>query len=212
MMKHVLVALATFPMIAGATDLASSLAPGTLEVTGFTLVDASTGSSESRIGGASETVDYTDFNLLTGALYYVLRDLGLGLHAGYGYSKSELLGSTFRSSDYSVGPLVSYAVPVAPQLALVGSADGSWIRRTSKSSGRAEETSKGYGFGLQAGVKYFPAKPVSLDAGLAWRWQRVEVPGIGLFTGTSLTTGTATVTATSLGLRLGVSVYFGGGR
>jgi hypothetical protein len=207
MLKHVLVALATFPMIAGASDLASSLAPGTLEVTGITFLDASTGSSESTLAGATATVDSTNFNLLTGALYYVVQDLGLGLHVGYGYSKSEFQGSTFSSSDYSVGPLVSYAVPVAPQLALIGSADGSWIRRTSSSSGRADDTSNGYGFGLQAGVKYFPAKPVSLDAGLGWSWQRFEEDGLGLANGPKVT-----VTSTSLGLHLGVSVYFGGGR
>jgi hypothetical protein len=65
-----------------------------------------------------------------------------------------------------------------------------------------------YGFGLQAGLKYFPANPVSLDAGLGWSWQRVEEDAPSFAASPSK----VTVTSTSLGLHLGVSVYLGGGR
>lgn len=206
MLKHVLVALATFPMIAGASDLASSLAPGTLEVTGITFLEAGTGSDESKGGGVTASADSTSVSLLTAAQYYVLPNLGVGLHLGYGYFTADFQGSSFTDTDYSIGPVVTYAVPVAPELALFGSADGSWLYRRSSSSGSADHTMDGYGFGLRAGVKYFPARRVSLDAGLGWSWQRFEQPG--LLPGSP----DVTTTSTRLGLHLGVSVYFGGGR
>ena len=66
-------------------------------------------------------------------------------------------------------------------------------------------TTNGWGFGLQAGLKWFPVTAVSFDGGLGWSWSRLERSATPIIS-------KATTTSSSLGLDVGVSVYFGGGR
>jgi hypothetical protein len=211
MMKTILAALAAFPMAAGAADLASHVAPGTVEVTGTSSLGLSSASVDTESGGAKGSTDTTDVGLAAGALYYVAPNVGVGVHGGYGYRRAEFLGTHVSSWDLSVGPIVSYQVPVAPQLALFGRASGSWIHGSASTFGLSsgggatsgpDVTTNGWGFGAQAGLKWFPVKAVSFDGGLGWSWSRVEQ--------TAPLTSKLTSTSSNLVLDVGISVYFGG--
>lgn len=203
MKQQLLAALALFPMIAGAADLA----PGTLEVAGTTALGFSSVSSDSERNGSTDTVDATALGGITSVLYYLAPNIGVGLSGGYGYTKAESATMTSKTSSLSFGPAVSFQVPVAPQLALFGRGHLDLIRGSSTvtrsgvpSSSTVKATFDGHQLGLQAGLKYFPIPAVSFDAGLAWTRHRLEDDS----------SPSATETTTNLGVNVGVSVYFGG--
>ena len=205
MMKTSL-ALAAFPLLAGASELA----PATVEIKGTSFLSLSAASTDTKSGGQSVTSDSLALGGDVGGLYYVLPNFGLGIHGGYDYSRFKANGITTTSDALSVGPLVSYQFPVAPRLAIFQRAQGSWIHGSSSTSGGSPGlattfdgrlTTRGYGFGLQAGVKYFPVKAVSLEAGLGWSLTHVENDGFP---------GKVTSDSSRFGLDVGLSIYFGG--
>lgn len=212
MKTQLLAALAAFPLVAGAADLA----PGTFELAGTSILDLGTGSTEYKANypGTLSKVDHTQANVGLAGLLYVLPNFGVGVTASYDYSKSSVDGLSSIVRTVSAGPVLSWQVPLADRVAVFGRASTTLIRgATNGAYVEKPEDMSGYGFGLQAGLKYFPVRAVSLDAGPAWSWTRISYD-VSVPTGPGFAMQDVTVTSTTrnLGLQAGVSVYFGGGR
>lgn len=216
MKKTLLAALAAFPFLAGAADLSA----GTVQVSGASALGLGGGTSEFTYGGRTTKTTSAVLGLSTTAFFHVARNLGVGLAGAYSRSTSTTkdgsitatvnnTASAFAdvkdtSSWFSVGPAVSYQLPIAETLALFGQVEGGWVRGSgSYSSGNttSDYTVKGLLLGTEAGVRFFPAASVSLDAGLTWSWRKQTQDSPA-----------TTTRASSVAAIAGVSIYFGGDR
>jgi hypothetical protein len=208
MKKTLLAAVAAFPFLAGAADLSA----GTVQLSGSSALGLGGGTSELTYRGRTTTTTSAALGLSTTAFFHVARNLGVGLFGAYSRSTSTTKdGSTTAtvndeetSSWFSVGPAVSFQLPVAEKLSLFGQVEGGWVRGSgSYSSGNrsSDYTTKGLVLGTEAGVKFFPAASVSLDAGLTWTWRKQTQDSPD-----------TTTRASNVAAIAGVSIYLGGGR
>jgi hypothetical protein len=194
-MKKIIFALAMVPMLARA-----EVAQGTFELSGGSNLGFSSGSRKTEIGGASGTVDTTDYGLSATGLYYVSPNIGIGGRLEYGYSAEKANGVTDGLSTLIIGPAIAAEAPVAPQFAVFGLAQLGYASTTQSTTGFADVKASGYGFGLDVGVKYFVVKNFSFNAALAYQYANVETDE----------TVKRKITTSDVGLNLGLSVYFGG--
>lgn len=197
MTKKILVALALFPMAA----FASGITPGTVELKGGTNLGFLSGSSKSDPGGS--TTDVTQYGVDGTGLYYVTPNLSVGAQLQYGSETFKFEGGGERGqTDLRIGPAVAYEQEVAPQIAVFGLGTIGYVSSTETATGSPDDTFSGYGIGLEAGVKYFIAKPVSLNAALAYDYAKLSGDSIGGVTPERTDSG--------FGLKFGISVYLGG--
>jgi hypothetical protein len=195
-MKKILVALAMFPMVAAAHDLA----PGTFELSGGSNLGLNGGSVKTSVGGVSDTTDTSNYALSATGLYYVMPNFGVGLTLDYAADNQKFSdGTKDNLSSFLLGPAVSFEVPLAPQFSFFGRGDIGYVSATRDTGVSVNAT--GWGLGLEAGVKYFPVKVISFDAGLGYQYRSVSTDQ----------TPAQDITTTGFGLNLGLSVYFGGG-
>lgn len=190
MMKRVLVALAMFPLVAQANELSV----GTFELSGATSFGAHTGSIEVTDGGS---VDTTDYGLSAAGLYYFTPNVAVGLSVDYSNSKEKANGFENGFSTLLLGPAIGFDFSVAPKLSLFGRGMIGYASSTFTETGSPDITPTGFGFGLEAGVKYFPVTSFSFDAGVGYDWVRLKEDPVE-------------VTTSGVGVNLGLSVYFGG--
>lgn len=207
-MKALLVAVAALPVIALAADHAD-VAAGAVELSGATALSFSTGSTKVKpdAPGATEVkTDTTEYGVDAAAFYYVVRNVGLGLSVGYDNQKEETGAADQRAWMLMLGPAVSVQLPVAPRLAVYGRGTLGYAASRTWGEDVPDLKANGYGFGLEAGAKYFPVAQLSVNVGVAYAYAKLTTD--------ATTTPTVTipkVDATSSGLTVsaGLSVYFG---
>ena len=188
-MKRILVALAMFPLVAHAEELSA----GTFEVSGDSNLGFKTGSVKSNGGGS---IDTTDFGLSATGLYYATQNVGVGLSFSYGNSSQKEAGIEQGVSTFLLGPAIGLDFAVAPQFSIFGRGKLGYASSTFSGTGVSDLTASGFGFGLGAGVKYFPTRTLSFDAGIAYDWTKIEHDS-------------SSVTTSGFGFNLGISVYLG---
>lgn len=181
-MKKTLLTLLAMGIIPN-TLSAHNINTGTIEVTGGTNLNFS--SSEVDQNGNDTDVD--EFGLSVTSLYYVAPNLGVGLH--WEYESSEIGNND--SSETLIGPAVAFNIPIAPKmsvkpLAYIGLVDGE--------NGATDYD--GTEWGLGANLNYFIRDNISIDAGIVYSSQDVDIDGGGDFKVTGFTTA------------VGLSVYF----
>lgn len=186
----ILVALALFPVLASANEVST----GTFELSGGSSLGFKSGSIEVKDG---ETTDTTDYGASVSGLYYVTPMVGVGATLQYSNSKEKTAGVETGLSTLLVGPAVGLDVPVAPQLSVFGRGAVGYASSTRTETGRPDFDLTGWGFALEAGVKYFVVKSFSVDAGVGYEWTKLKKSPVE-------------VTTSDLGVNLGLSVYFGG--
>jgi predicted porin len=197
MMKKIVVALAMVPMLARA-----DLAAGTFELSGGTNLGFSSGSSKVEQSGVSDTTDKTDYGLNTTGLYYVIPNLGVGLTLNYGYAgEKSPAGAKSSTSTFLVGPALGYELPVTHEVAVFGLGQVGYASSKLTEDGSPNVSASGFGFGVEAGAKYFLVKNFSFNAALRYEYQQVKTDE----------TVKRTLTDSGFGLNVGLSVYFGGG-
>ncbi len=189
MRKQILVALALFPVVAYA-----EITPGTLEVSGNSSLGFNAGTIDVKSGQSTDT---TDFGFAANGLYYLTPNIGLGVTVDYSNSTTKSAGVEHGLSTLLFGPAVAVDYPVAQQLSLFGRGMFGYASSKYTETGSPDVTPSGFGFGLEAGVKYFPVKNFSLDAGIGYDWVRLKEDPVE-------------VTNSGFGVNVGLSVYFGG--
>ncbi|HEX9241843.1 MAG TPA: porin family protein [Anaeromyxobacter sp.] len=194
-MKKLFALLALFPVAA----FAQAIDPGTLELSGETSLSFLSSSIDVKSGGATTSGDQQNWDLRGSGLYYVAPNIGVGATLSY-QSETLKVDGIFdnKTSTFTVGPAVGVTFPVAPQVAVFGR--GSIVyAESSMNFGGGDVNSSGWGIGLEAGVKYFPVKAISLDAGVAFQYLSL----------TGDTSPSVDISSTGIGVNVGVSVYFG---
>jgi opacity protein-like surface antigen len=202
-------AAALLPVLASA-----EIAAGTIQVSGATNLSALTGTQEVTIStpGVPDEIQKTDhwnFNLETGALYYLTPMIGVGFDLGYASDAREekWRGEKTTFTDLFIGPKAGIDLPVAEKLSVFGDLSIGLVRHTLEfedlvnSLNNEKHTANGFGFGIGAGVKYFVVPALSLDAGLSYKYESYSYD----FQGSSYD-----VKDGNFGLVVGVSGYFGG--
>lgn len=202
MMKKLIVALALFPAAAFA-----NVSTGTFELSGGTSLGLASTSQKTELGGLSEKTDVTQFGLGGTGLYYVTEHVAIGGRLGYLSTEVKYpAGDKQESGQLFLGPAVAVETEIAPQVSVFAVGSLGYVSDKTKSTdvGGAvtEDNGSGPGLGLEVGAKYFVVKNVSFNAALAYDWAKLSMD--------STPAGTPTRTDSSLGVNLGVSVYFGG--
>jgi opacity protein-like surface antigen len=208
MMKAIIVALASLP-VAGLAENVSDLSPGAIEISGDTTLRISKGSTKVDSDQSAATAVKTDtgeYVLDASGFYYVTTNVGLGLSISYEKETEETGANDQRMQMLVLGPAVSLHFPIAPALAVFGR--GMLGYATSRTWGENVPDLKGtgYGYTLQAGVRYFPVAQISLNAGASYAYAKLTTDDV-----TTPTGPVPGVDATSKGLTVfaGLSVYFG---
>ncbi len=206
-MKRILVVLAMVPMFAQAAELA----PGTLQVTGSSSLGFGVGSTKTTVGTESEKIDTSGFGLGATGLYYVIKDLGVGLDLSYASETTKFPATAggdnkLGTSTLQIGPAVEYDYPIAEKASLFGLGSIGYVTSTDTETVDGlvmpDVNRSGYGLKLGVGARYFVAKSFSLDALLGYQYQKLteDVPA-----GTK-----PEITTSGFGVNVGLSVFFGG--
>ena len=180
-------ALAVLPALAAARELP----PGTFEVGAGT--NLSFGSAKTEVNG-TELMDTSSTAFSGDGLFYLARNVGLGLGLSYDHTKVETpTGSTSESTQWMFGPELKVNVPLAPatSLLLVGA-----LGRTKLDEDGAE--ADGWAWEVGAGLRLFPAEFVSLDVLLDYSHAGVTDDAGNDYTAAGWNVG------------VGFSLYFGG--
>jgi hypothetical protein len=195
-MKRMFVALAMLPMLAQAAELN----PGTIEVTGGSNLGLEFGSVDRT--GATEKTKTTDFGLDLTGLYYVTKNIGVGLNAGYAFSSEKLGDAKDTLSALLIGPAVGFDYAVAPKASVFGIANVGYASgKLTEDDGvdEIETKTSGFGFGLAAGAKYFLTNSFSLNGSVGYDWLKLTNDDV---------TPEDETTVSGFGVDVGLSVYF----
>lgn len=187
MLISVLAALALAPFAAQARNLS----PGTFELSGSTQLGFSTTSTE--VDGDPNDFDQDIWTVHGSGLVYIAPNLGVGLVLGhqnvettYGLDKTESSTTTF-------GPAIGFNVSLAPQLSLKLNGNLVFARGS-----QDDLDMDGFGWGVGAGLSFFPVSYLSIDAGLGYQALYLEDDVNRDWDISGLNVG------------VGLSVYFGG--
>ncbi len=205
----VLLAVAVLPLLTSARELT----PGTIELSGSSLLGLSTGSSKETIEMTGmpnmiATTDKTFFDFEASGLYYLTPVIGVGLDLGYSSEKSKLAPETITDSQSFIGVRAGIDVGLAEKVSFYGDASvgraalSQELEDTSDPTANYTHDYSGIGLRLGAGIKYFVVPPVSLNAGLVYRLSSISAdiaPGVK-----------QTLRDSDFGLAVGISVYLGG--
>lgn len=197
------------PTLAAASDIK----PGAIEVSGRSMLDLSSGSQETKRAEtglptvATDKHDISKVGLEAGALYYLTRNVGVGLVLGYERTKDKdkLNAVTLTDSLLTIGPKVGVDFGIAEKLSVFGDADLVYATGNHKEQDPTAPTVtwdvSGFGFGLAAGLKYFPLAALSIDVGVDYRYLKVKGDVTPLIQDTTTKSG--------VGGFAGLSFYFG---
>ncbi len=156
---------------------------GTIEVSGganFTFASATVDQN-----GNDTDVDGTELSI--DGLYYVAPNLGVGIH--WEYESSE--AGNQDSSETIIGPAIAFNIPIAPKMSVKPLA---YIGLVNGEEGRNDYD--GMEWGLGASLNYFIRNDISIDAGVGYVSQDVDIDGGGDYK------------RTGFGTTVGLSVYF----
>lgn len=160
--------LALLPALAGARDLG----PGTFELSGGTNLNFGSRTYEltnPAFVGKYE-VDESTFALNTDALFYVVRNLGVGLALQYQKTEWDDGVDEWESSYSFIGPEVKYNLAVAPSVSIIF---GGGLGRLAFTDLDGEDAD-GWGLTLGAGARFFVVDAVAFDATLNYLTGSVE--------------------------------------
>jgi len=191
MIRSILVLAALLPSVA----LAGSHA-GALKLSGQAGFAFSSGKTTAD-GAPGELKSTAQSGRLDG--YYLFHaNFGAGAWLEYASAKLESGGVTFvDQQDLLAGPALTVEYPVSPELYLF--AEGAYLfGKTTKTADGEESSESTQGFGVGAGLAWFPVHAVSLDLGVRYSSMKAKEQGL-------------TLTTATFGLQVGFSVYFGGG-
>jgi hypothetical protein len=208
MTKWIVAALVMLP-VASFAEGPADISAGAFELGGDTELNYLTGSSKHVYDapGATETkVDQTATKIDATAIYYVERNIGIGLSASYDRQTLEFEGDEQTSSALVIGPAISLQLPIAPQVALFGRGMVGLASGKMTETGNSDTKITGYALALQAGIKYFVVTQVSFDFGLGYQFQKATFESRTTPSGTIPKLDSRT---SSVGVGVGLSVYFG---
>lgn len=204
-MKKAIVALAMmFPFVASAIQPSA----GVFQLKGSTTVGYSSESNEVKLSdGSKEKTDTTRLNAEVQGLYYLAPGIGVGLVLGYTTETQKSGGQKLITDTTLIGPAVGLDYALTPEVGLfaeaaVGYSAGSRELDPATTLFPEKFSYSGYGFELVGGLKYFLERHFSFDLGVSYTYLSMESD--------QDVYGKPTVKDGSLGVNLGVSVYFGG--
>jgi len=181
-MKKTLLTLLAVGIIPN-TLSAHNINTGTIEVTGG--ANLTFGSGETKQNG--DSTDAKGTKLSVNSLYYVSPNLGVGLHWEY---ESAEVGNN-DSSETIIGPAVAFNIPIAPKMSVKPIA---YFGLVNGESGTTDYD--GTEWGLGANLNYFIKENISIDAGIIYSSQDVDIDGGGDYKASGFITA------------VGLSVYF----
>ena len=176
--------------LAPAVATASNLEAGVVQVSGG--LDLSYSSTTTEAEGF-EDQDDSVFTLQGDALFYAVRNLGIGLFVSFQDSSSEEGAITFDQQTTIIGPIAAYNLSIAPQASLFVGAGIGYAKLEVDTI-----DASGYAWLVRGGLRYFVVPAVSLDASIGYQMMSIEVSD----TNTQVDSG-------GLAVGLGLSVYFG---
>jgi opacity protein-like surface antigen len=207
----------SFPMLLAALLLptlaaATEITPGAIEITGGSRLGVGSFNIEetTKTPGLPNEVVKTDrsaFDFEAGALYYLTKNVGVGLELGYAREKNKSGPVTVTESLFTIGPKVGVDVGIAEKLSVFGEGAILYATGTFKEEDATDPAANvkndrsGYVLGLGAGLKYFPVRAFSLNIGIDYRYRSLtekQPAGVEVVT----TTG-------GIGAFAGLSFYFG---
>jgi opacity protein-like surface antigen len=209
MKKICVLALATFvPLLASAVELS----PGTIQLKGDTTIGYRSGSDETKYSDGSKVkTETTAFDITAQGLFFLAPGIGAGGVVSY-------LSQTDKQDDGTgqvkrdttlllVGPAVGVDYAVTPQVSLFGEGAVGYATGSQKYSGAGVTLTdtismSGYGFEVAGGVKLFLERHFSFDVGLGYTYISLK--------NSDEKFGKPKRTLDSVGVNLGLSVYFGG--
>lgn len=206
-MRWILVVLAVVPMLAQAAELA----PGTIQVTGSSNLGFVLGSEKETVAGIQDNkVDTTAFGFGVTGLYYVIKDLGVGLDVIYENRSLEsppgdVGANKVDSSMLQIGPAIEYDYPVAEKASVFALGSIGYVTSTDNVTDNGDKQpaidKSGYGLKLGVGARYFVAKSFSVDAMLGYDYRKLtqDVPAAP----------NPEFTTSGFGVNVGLSVFFG---
>jgi hypothetical protein len=195
-MKKLLALVALLPLAAFAQQQPAKLSVGTLEVSGDTNLSLLSANTTFKANGVSSSGTETTWNVRGLGLYYVTPMVGVGGTLSYVADDTSVDAFTLKTDTFTIGPVVAVELPVAPQIDLFGRASLVYASRTVDTG--TELKSSGFGFGLEAGAKYFVVKNLSLDGALVFQYLSLTADSTPGFD----------ISSTGIGLNLGISIYF----
>ncbi len=204
---RVVLAVALLPLLASASEIV----PGTIQVSGGTTLGFSSATAEQTLKSPGfpdvrEDTDIRTFDIEVGTLYYLTNMVGVGLDLGYGSREAETRPITVTETELFIGPKVGIDVPVAERIAVFGDLAIGYVKESFEEQDATDPFASfkyeptGWGLRIGGGVKFFPLKSLSLDAGLTYRYTSVSY---------DVFPDTVETRTGGIGGRVGLSIYFG---
>lgn len=177
---------------------AREIEPGTVKLSGAT--NASFFNTTVDIDG-EEVTDTDTFSLEADAVYFLTKNIGVGGTVMFENEQTDFSAATGGGSEESttliIGPTVAVDVPLMESLNFIADATIGFFQMESEDDLGKNLDADGLAWELSAGVAMFPAKQVSLD--LTAFYQALDGKD---------SVGDVDVEEASMGVNLGVSVYF----
>ena len=184
-------------MIAASVE-AREIEPGTVKLSAAT--NASFFNTTVDVDG-DEVTDSDTFSLEVDAIYFFTKNIGVGGTVAFENEQTDFSAAAGGGSEEStftvIGPTVAVDVPLMESLNFIADATIGFFQMESEDDFGKNLDADGLAWQLEAGVAMFPAKQVSLD--LTAFYQVLDGED---------SVNDVDVEEASMGLNLGVSVYF----
>jgi opacity protein-like surface antigen len=113
--------------------------------------------------------DVTSTEFQIDGLYYLQKNLGLGLSILYDKTETEAAGASFDTSTFLIGPQVSYNIPLNEKVSLF--VNGLAGYASVEIDG---EDADGWGYQIGGGLKYFFTNTTSINGTLSYQSLSME--------------------------------------
>lgn len=174
---------------------ARELTPGTVKLSGAT--NASFFNTTIDFDG-EEVTDTDTFSLEADAVYFLTNNIGVGGTVAYEDSSTdEAGGGSFDETLTVIGPVVAVDVPLNENLNFIADATIAYFKWEGDILDGSDVDIDGLAYGVSAGLAMFPAKQVSFDLTAKYLFLDGEESDFDV-----------DVESESMGINLGVSVYF----
>ena len=187
MRKTVIVLLAL--LVLPATLWAMDINQGKIELSGQTRFNFSKTEIETT---GSPDVDETTWEFQLDGLYYLQRNLGLGVIFQYDKTETEIAGVDVDSSTFIIGPQVTYNFPLSEKVSLF--VNGAVGYATAEIDNFDAD---GWAFQLGGGLKYFLTNSASINGSLTYQNLSLEADS-----------GGGDIDTSGINVGVGLSIYF----